>query len=415
MTAGAAEDASPWAMVEILRRAHPFTQQELAARAGIARWSISTGETATGRMGRDTAEKLAPVLEVDPAQLLSGRWPDPRLNPQVHAVLRAALMAVVDPPCGVVVDRAAVAEMSQQVLLCWQQYILGENMGVLRLLPAVLSWVRASARGPVSDGAVRAELHHVLSRAYNIGSGLAGRFGLHDLAFCALDRSRAAAELSPDPDLAVAVAERYVSWTLIRQGRLEEAAALAVRRAQSLEPVVSRLAAVEMSVWGNLAFNAAQAYARLGKTDRALELIAATRRVTRGLEHEKVSEAGIFGPRAVVCQSVEIHRLCGDPGEALRQGSQVATGARGVPAFFEAGHRLHLAAAALDVNNKPAACEHLHLAHAAAPEWVRGQPLGPALVRRVLLLRRGRSRNATELTALARGYGLIGSAEQPAP
>lgn len=411
MTAEAIEDASPWVMAEVLRRAVGLTQIELAELSGVSRQGISDGERLGGPMKRETAEKLAPVLHVAVPRLLSGRWPEPWFNPRVHARLRASLMDVLDIEPPVTADSAAVREVSQQVRQCWRLYITGENVAVLTSLPAVLARARSIAQSGARDPAATAELHRVLSHAYNIGAGLAGRYGLHDLAFSALQRSRSAAELGTDPELSLAVVQRYMSWTLIRQGRYQEAAVLALRAASGLEPAVSRRAGPQMSVWGNLAFGAAHAYARLGNTDRALEWIAAARRVCRGLEFETVSETGIFGPRAVLCQSVEIHRLCGDPEEALRQGSQTPAGPGSAPAFFEAGHRLHLAAAALDLGRKNTACQQLHLAHDTAPEWVRGQPLGPELVQRLLLMRRGQSRHDTRFTTLARGYGLIGGAE----
>jgi hypothetical protein len=64
----------------------------------------------------------------------------------------------------------------------------------------------------------------------------------------------------------------------------------------------------------------------------------------------------------------------------VRLAAQVPEGTGTVPAFWEAGHRLHLAAAYADLERWGEVAEHLEAARVLAPQWSRMQPLGRTVV-----------------------------------
>jgi hypothetical protein len=73
-----------------------------------------------------------------------------------------------------------------------------------------------------------------------------------------------------------------------------------------------------------------------------------------------------------------------------------------VPAFWEAGHRLHLAAACTDLQRWNEIAEHLDAARGLAPQWSRVQPLGRAVISQLI---EHRGRRTERIAELADHYG----------
>jgi len=70
---------------------------------------------------------------------------------------------------------------------------------------------------------------------------------------------------------------------------------------------------------------------------------------------------------------------------ALRLAKRVrAASGDPVPAFWEAGHRLHLARAALELRLDRDSIEYLAQGRDLAPDWVRYQPLGASVARSLI-------------------------------
>jgi hypothetical protein len=76
-----------------------------------------------------------------------------------------------------------------------------------------------------------------------------------------------------------------------------------------------------------------------------------------------------------------------------------------VPAFWEAGYNLCLAAAATDLRKDRRALAHLARANELAPGWAPHQPLGRRTMRR--LLERAARRRGEEFSRLASLYGVL--------
>ncbi|WP_255637816.1 hypothetical protein [Amycolatopsis sp. DSM 110486] len=76
-----------------------------------------------------------------------------------------------------------------------------------------------------------------------------------------------------------------------------------------------------------------------------------------------------------------------------------------VPAFWEAGHRLFLAAAAAVLRRDQAALGWLGEARDLAPDWVRYQPLGKRTM--LQLVQRATRRRGPKFASLAKHYGAV--------
>jgi hypothetical protein len=195
-------------------------------------------------------------------------------------------------------------------------------------------------------------------------------------------------------------------WTLIRQGRTEDAERVAVKAAERIEPRMLDRDSNRAGVFGNLLFNAATAAARAGQADRAGDLLAVARCAATRFGRDHASEAAIFGPRVAALQLVDHAVVTGDPETALRLAERVPEVHGEVPAFWEAGHRLMLAAAAVGLRDDRRALAYLAQARDLAPDWVRHQPLGTATMR--TLVDRAARRRGETFAVLAAHYGVIG-------
>jgi hypothetical protein len=157
-------------------------------------------------------------------------------------------------------------------------------------------------------------------------------------------------------------------------------------------------------VFGNLLFNAASAAVRSGNGARADDLLAIATSAAIRSGQDKASEAAIFGPRVAALQAVDHAVRLGDPEAALQLAQRAPEAADGeVPAFWEAGHRLHLAHATLELRRDRDTLEYLTEARDLAPDWVQYQPLGTSIMR--TLVDRAPRRAGTRFAAIAAHYG----------
>jgi transcriptional regulator with XRE-family HTH domain len=391
-----------------IRKARNLSQEELAAAAGVAVDTVARierGERQTTRTA--TLNKLAAALDVQPSTLLGILPPPHRPAEAAMADLRRALTASAEVP-GLADftdprETVPLTELRSSLSYAWQAYIAGRHPELLHTLPVLLSDAHRmvhEARGARLNSA-----YAVLSGAYRLGAGTAGRFGMDDLAFIAAERAVRAARMSDDPDIGVAVSTRYLVWVLVRQGRTAEAETVAVRMAERVEPRMSDRNTRALGVFGNLLFNAASAALRADNGGRANELLRVAQAAAVRSGRDEVSEAGIFGPHIAAVQGVDQAVRLGDPEEALRLAESVPEANGPVPAFWEAGHRIHLAAAAAELRQERRALALLAEARDIAPDWVRYQPLGVGVMREIV--DRATRRRNDEFAELAEHYGVV--------
>jgi hypothetical protein len=279
----------------------------------------------------------------------------------------------------------------------------GRHRELLHALPTVVVDTRRLVH--VSENDERATGYRVLSTAYRLAAGISGRLGLDDLAWTSAERALHAARMSDTPEIEAAISLRYLVWSLVRQGRLEEAERVAVHAAEMIEPRGLDRDPRRAGIFGNLLFNAASAAVRRKSGGRALDLltVAQSAAVRSGLDI--ASEAAIFGPRVAALQAVEQALRLGDPEKALILADGTPDARGEVPAFWEAGHRLHIAHAAAQIRRDREALLYLAEARDIAPVWVQHQPLRTVTMR--ILVDRAPRRQGEMFASLAAHYGVI--------
>lgn len=180
-----------------------------------------------------------------------------------------------------------------------------------------------------------------------------------------------------------------------------------MKAAEQIEPRMLNREPNRAGVFGNLLFNAATAAIRTGRGDRARDLLAVAQSAAVRSGQDRATEAAIFGPRVAALQAVDQAVRTGDPETAFRLANRVPIARGAVPAFWEAGHRLMLAAAAAALRDDRAAFAYLSRARDLAPDWVRCQPLGVATMR--IVIDRTTRRRGKEFATLAAHFGVISS------
>ncbi|GAA5175093.1 helix-turn-helix domain-containing protein [Pseudonocardia eucalypti] len=365
-----------------LRTGRGLTQEELGAASGVSVDTISRLERGTRKAVRGgTLSALARSLGVTTADLL-GMRPAER---DTHGAdqLRRAVHALDLPDFAEVTEVLPLEQLTDASSVAWAQYLAGQHAEMLTGLPALMVDTRRAVHATTGDDSARAA--GLLATSYRLAAGLAGRLQLTDLAAHAAHRALQIAPHTSRPELDEAAAMRYLVWVLVRQGDYQEAERIALHAAQRLDPGL--LAAPDpdqVGVFGSLIFNAASAAARGGNVDRADELLRVASAAAVRDGQDRTGEAGVFGPRVAAMQAVDQAVRAGQPDRAVELSRRVPPAVGRVPAFWEAGHRLHLAAAAVDLDEWQDSISHMEAARSLAPQWARVQPLGQVVMANLL-------------------------------
>ncbi|MBK1785157.1 helix-turn-helix domain-containing protein [Prauserella cavernicola] len=390
------------------RKARDLSQEQLAAAASIGVDTVARIEQGRRSTCRPATLKcLADALGVTVENLLGQINPPLPGQLDVAALRHAVTAGEHIPGLDDFAEPAEVVSLHQLTVMthsAWRAYVDGRHTVLLNVLPAVLTDARRVARAAIDD-AEKAGAHRVLSTTYRLGAGLAGRMGLDDLAWSSAERALRAARDSDVPDIEAAISLRYLAWTLVRQGRLDEAERVAVTAAERIQPGMLDRNSRRAGVFGNLLFNAATAALSAGSVSRADDLLAEAQAAAVRARGDNASEAAIFGPRVAALQRIDHTARAGDPEGALQLAAEMPAARGDVPAFWEAGHRLRLAAASVDLRRDQHALGYLAEARDLAPDWVRYQPLGEATMRR--LVDRAPRRRGAEFAELAAHYGVV--------
>ncbi|WP_245818756.1 helix-turn-helix domain-containing protein [Haloechinothrix alba] len=394
--------------VSRLRKARDLSQERLAESASVGVDTVARIEQGLRVTCRPaTLRRLAAALDVTVDVLLGQTTTRDSADLDV-APLRCAITAGHHIP-GLHDDTGAAREgVTAHVLLsdahqAWRAYVDGRHAELIHVLPELLTVSRQLIDIAGCDDKARA--YRALSTAYRVSAGLAGRLDLDDLAWTAAERGLDAARYSDAPDEESAITIRYLTWTLVRQGRFEQAERVAVQAAEQIQPAMFDQNDTRAGVFGNLLFNAASAALFSGNSARAERLLAEAHAAAVRTQRDTANEAAIFGPRVVAFQRVELIAHSGDAAHALHQAGTVPASRGSVPAFWESGHRLRLAAAAMDVRRHKLALSLLDEARSLAPDWARRQPLGIATMRR--LVDCAPRRQGAPFSELARHYNVV--------
>jgi transcriptional regulator with XRE-family HTH domain len=388
------------ANLERLRVRHGLTQEQLANASAVSVDTISRLERGTRTAARGTTiAALARELHVTTAELL-GLAPAERDSVGADH-LRRAVHALDLPDFAEPADVLPLEALSTAAGEAWADYLAGRHAEMLTGLPALMVDTRRAVHASAGDHAAQAAA--LLATSYRLAAGLAGRLQLTDLAAHAAHRALQVAPHTSRPELDEAAALRYLCWVLVRQGDYAEAERIALRAAQRLDPgMLATPDPDQVGVFGSLMFNAASAAARGGHGDRADDLLRVASAAAVRDGQDRTGEAGVFGPRVAAMQAVDQAVRAGQPDRALHLATHVPPATGAVPAFWEAGHRIHLAAAAVDLGQWEHAITMMEAARDLAPQWARVQPLSRVVLAQ--LVDHWPSRRPARLTTLVSHY-----------
>ncbi|MFD3952375.1 helix-turn-helix domain-containing protein [Streptomyces albidoflavus] len=368
-----------------LRRGAGYSQEELAARAQVSVDVIRKLEQRRKHSARlPTLHSLASGLGVELTALLgdppgapsSGEADPPRLV----AVRRAIMPPLFVPPAeprGP--ERLTVALVRAELAHGWTLYHDAEFGPLMETLPGIVEDARLLAA--VGSADERAAGQAALGKALQLGGHLAIRLGKTDLALAALERAHQAAADSSDPLLGPMIANS-VAWAYQRQARLDDATALAVHAADTVERHTDTAEGVR--VWGGLLMSAATSYARSDDYDTANDMMRTAESATDRLAKLPSSADGklvsVFNRSSVRIERVRLAVQNERPEEALMlaRGMRLS---RDTPPSWRTWLLLDVARAHTDMGNAAEAVRALERLRRVAPAWMRHHTLAVAIVR----------------------------------
>jgi len=382
-------------------RGNTMTQRELADRAGVSVSlvrALEQEQRTTASVA--TVHKLARALDVDITQLLSKTTSLPGVSSPEAGVMavRRALTPVDDLLGEIVLDCEPVDlnEARRLVDYGWGLYWSGQYDQLSAMLPAALPQLRATAHAASADH--KADAHELLARGYWLTASSLVHLGQQEAAWLSIRQALTAAQAGAD-ELLDAVLRGSVSWQLLVQGRYEEAAAVAARSAEKIQPG-RNVQPAHLSVYGALMISAATAAGRGGHAARAQGLLneaweTATRNGVDRTDYETP-----FGPSQVTMQRVDVAVVTEEYGQAVAVAKTMPRDA-GLPLAARARHLTDVAYALAHTGQVRSSRNALLTVEAMAPDWIRYQTL-PRLVAAELVRR---DRDST-LRALARRLGV---------
>jgi hypothetical protein len=208
-----------------------------------------------------------------------------------------------------------------------------------------------------------------------------------DTALYTLDRAQDAAGTLLD---GAAVAKTRI-WLLLRQGDLAAARDTAIRWADDIEPRFSRATNTELSLWGDLLTNIANAAIRdnrPGEANDALRLArAAGDRMGRELMTDP-STSRMFGPATVAYRQAETYVIDGKPEKALAISASIPPDVLPPADMNRLRHGLDIANANAMLRQYGEAFTTLAELRQTAPEWIVQQRYARDILSRIAGRRR---------------------------
>lgn len=386
-----------------LREFRDVTQEELARRAGVSVDTIRKLEQGIRESARiNTLRALARALDVQLERLVGQPTVTQELSDDGGLLALRDAIQDIDSLPGVLTtadleeppDEAAwVDSVKAATGLYWK----GDYSTLAATLPLLLRDGKAVAREIGTEVVWRQ-----LALAYQLAASLSTQAGHSDWAFAAVEKQLTAAARASDP-LMEGMGVSTLSWVLLRQGRWEQAQAVAERKADALEPSIRRATPAQYAVYGNLLIAAATPAARSGDRGAAMELLNfAETAATRSGAVRVYGSA--FSRVDVQTQQVNI-ALAGqdnEPAKALSLSAGVDVGAITRP-VHAASYRVDVAQAQYQTGDHGGALSTLLEVEKAQPEWIRFQTLAAATVREMLEAER---RKNSPLRGLAARLGV---------
>jgi transcriptional regulator with XRE-family HTH domain len=382
------------------RRQAGWTQEELAHVAGISPSTVRKLEQG-GSVRMETLHLLARALRVETSVLMSSGSPEPKDVDDAHSLRVMELRKVLMPPLGLDGPGRAAGDapreepnlpaLRQATRALTRAYYEDDYGGIAETLPPLVRDIDTAVahydHGPEHEEALAIRIEALR---------MAGRYLTQvredDLAYLSLakliDDARA---LGSELDAAAGVSG--MCWLLVRQGRFEESARLAVATADRMEPRrISRATSDHLAVWGWVQLCAAAGAARNNQYDLAEHALrlAGSAAATLGREVTGRFQAGLsFGPVKTAMMDVEIAMVKGDARAVLAKAEAEALSPRarrvyGTPhrnGWYR--HRLDIAMAHHRLGRHQEAVLELKRMSGRAPTWLRHQRMAKDVLRGV--------------------------------
>jgi len=353
-----------------------MTQEQLAERAGVSVDLVKKLEQGRRESARlTTLTKLAQALDVSRSELLDRRS---RLDGGTSSLvlgLRDVLLSVdvltgIDPRDDTG-EPTPLDDLRVQVDHLWDEYWNGQFVSLAKALPALIGETRITQRALGEPGA------KPLAEAYQLAGCLLVHLGRDDLAALAAERGLRAASVGPD-ELQWAAVNGTYSWTLIAQGRHDEAGRLADQVATRIEPRLSTASPEHLTVWGGMVLWALAAAVEGGRDDAANHYISLAGAGAARMERDRHDYSINFGPTQVAMQATYAHVMLGRPDKALVEAQRVRRDDLYTISYGR--HLLDVAQAHADSRHTDLAAARLKEAKDQAPVWFRHQPVARDLL-----------------------------------
>jgi transcriptional regulator with XRE-family HTH domain len=372
--------------VRRLRRLASLTQEELAERSGVSVDVIRQLEQGRKQSARlPTLHALANGLGVELTTLLG----DPPAvastgendGPRFVAVRRAIMPALGAPEPEPAGPGFSPERLRERIAEGWTHYHAAEFDTVMTALPGLITDARAAAAS--AEDATRATGLAALAKALQLAGHVAVRMGKTDLALTSLERAADAARRSTDP-LLPAMIVNSVAWTYQRQGRLDDALAIALRAAGDLADAALTGTADGLKVWGALTMSAATSAARGGDYERAATMMETAEK--EAAQVPRLPDAGdnrmvsVFSPSSVRIERVRLAVQYGHPHDALALAKGMRL-SKDTPPSWRTWLLLDVARAHTDIGDAAGAVKTLESLRRVAPTWMRHHTLAVAIVR----------------------------------
>ncbi|GAA3965935.1 hypothetical protein GCM10023085_55540 [Actinomadura viridis] len=385
-----------------LRRERSMSQEGLAAKAGLSKDLIAKLEQGRRSSCRVTSlMKLATALDAELTDLTGRRE---RLGADRDggsvlalrdAILSPSLLPGLNSGAGLDADDdgtpTPLIELDAAITAAHDRYWSGEFGPLLSVVAGLIIEARLTYRNTGVSAA------GPLAQSYQLAASLMLQLGKADLAAIAAERGIAVAA-EGDDELQWATINGTYAWVLLRQARLEEGEALAVRVAEQIEPDF-KARPEHLVVWGNVLLNALAPRVVAGKDPADyLSLVSA---VAGRLGQKVQAYQTAFGPTSVAMQTAYTYAVLRDPGKTLKAARNVNPG--DLTRISYGRHLLDVAQAHVDARQPRAAEVQLAEARKASPVWFRHQGLARSLVGEV---REELTRPSPTIRSLAHEVGI---------
>ncbi len=389
--------APPGDRLRELRLGAGLTQEGLAERADLSLGVVKKLERG-GNARIETYHALARALGVRTSTLFEPSGPRQDLHADDHPIDLMPLRQAISPPVTLAgrLDVGDVDEGGDEPDLARLRrtakglagfYINDDYPLVAKVLPALVRSAHLAVQH-FDTGAQGNEALRIRSDVLQMAGRYLTQVRAYDLAHLALrDAVRDAAAIGDR--LAAAAAVTGQGWTLVRQGRFDEAEQLTAMTAEELEPRLSRATRDELAVWGRLLRRSSSAAARNNRPQEARELLRLARAAAVAIGETPAARLygwNRFDQLRVGLQAIENHMVARRPDRVLGLAERIRVRDASDSATLRR-HQLTVAQAHALVRHDADALGILEVLHGQAPEWLRHQRIAADVFRDVRRLR----------------------------